>query len=302
MEVSNGSAGSNRLQNHSFDKESSQADVIRDFLMPVSYRNAPVIERLASVRCRIEPEIFEARLAGWEELVKAEFPVYEPLKEWLLNVEEKEDIPLWNTLKPELRITPRFSKKHSSHGFDWSLRCTSKQFTMNMHSGGNVRRSYAQLREQISTWLPRWIDHFDAAEFESVHLQYLNLLNPETLSAFVRHPEGGDLALDIDKVLNVFVNIPTKDTDLMVPPFDCTATIKITGAESGIYQLQARAVPSAKIQPAVMFDLKMQTDVQKHLSSTAIIEKLDWCHDRLRERFELVFSDAAKQHFEPISE
>jgi hypothetical protein len=186
--------------------------------MSIPYKKAPVIERVASLKASMDAELFESRLASWDAIARAEFPVYEPLREWLLNIEEKDDIPLWNTLKRELRITSRFSKKSSKEGFDWSLRCDGDQFTMNMHSNHRLLRAYDDLRREYSKWLPLWMEHFQISEVESIHLIYVNLLNPETLSVFVRKDEDGSVRLDIDKALKVFVN-NFGEHDLLVPPF-----------------------------------------------------------------------------------
>jgi len=82
------------------------------------YRRPPVIERVLSVYADMSDETFESRFEDWRALVTPEYPVYEPLKQWLISVKEKDregerGLPLFDSIQPELRITPRFSKKTS---------------------------------------------------------------------------------------------------------------------------------------------------------------------------------------------
>ena len=159
------------------------------------YEHPPVIERVMSVFADVSEELFESRFEEWRAIVQREYPIYEPLKEWLIMVEEKEGIPLFDTIEPELRITPRFSKKRAVEGFDWSIRCPLGQFTVNMHSSpqqGSERR-YRNLRAEFAEWLPRWLDHFSIESPKRVVMKYVNLINHETLPDFTHH---GRILLD----------------------------------------------------------------------------------------------------------
>ncbi|PYK20736.1 MAG: hypothetical protein DME55_01355 [Verrucomicrobia bacterium] len=77
------------------------------------YRRPPVIERVLSVWADMSDEIFESHFEDWRAIVMPEYPVYEPLKQWLISVtatdrEGEEGLPLFDPTQPELRITPRF--------------------------------------------------------------------------------------------------------------------------------------------------------------------------------------------------
>jgi hypothetical protein len=48
-----------------------------------------VIERVASLWAEMDPERFESRFEDWRGSVEKEFPIYEPLKEWLLKLKKR---------------------------------------------------------------------------------------------------------------------------------------------------------------------------------------------------------------------
>jgi hypothetical protein len=191
---------------------------------PKFYRNPPVVERVASVYANVSEELFEERFDDWKALVEADYPVYEPLKEWLILVEEKEGIPLLDTAHPELRVTPRFSQKPSKDGFDWSVRCPVGQLTMNMHSGSweGANRRYQHLRNEYGKWLPRWMEHFEVKELTSLNLHYVNLLNHETVPEFFS-PDGGLL---LNKLLTMFSSVPGEH-ECIIQPYDCRVSVKL---------------------------------------------------------------------------
>jgi len=161
--------------------------------LAIGYEHPPVVERLAPLWAQVDAVQFESRFEDWRELVEREFPVYEPLKEWLLQIEEKEGIPFINAMKPEVKVTHRFSKKSSKDGFDWSIRCPAGQFTMNMHSDLEKKaspRRYDNLRDGFSAWMPRWVDNFGVDKFDSLRLHYVNLLDRTTIPARCRIARG----------------------------------------------------------------------------------------------------------------
>ena len=268
------------------------------------YRRPPVIERVLSVYTDMTDEIFESRFEDWRALVEPEYPVYEPLKEWLILVKDREGdkgLPLFDTMQPELRITPRFSKKSSKEGFDWSIRCPSGQFTINMHSRpeqGSARR-YGNLRSEFSRWLPKWIETFSVTSTSKITIHYVNLVNRDTVPLFIT--KKGELLLD--QVLTVFSQIPGKH-ECLVPPFDCKVTVRLQGDNSSLLRLIVHDWSSdPRLGVAVRVDFVVEIGAPKVGASVeGIVALLDWCHERIVERFEVVFTDKAKKTFEPVAE
>lgn len=261
------------------------------------YKHPPVIERVMSVHAEMSEELFESRFEEWRAIVEKEYPVYEPLKEWLIQVEEKEGIPLFDTVEPELRITPRFSKKRGSEGFDWSIRCPPGQFTMNMHSSPNQgsERRYRNLRAEFSEWLPKWLDHFSVISPKRVSMHYVNLINHQTLPKFM-----GEEHIFLDQILTVFAQIPGEH-EALIQPYECQATLLLRGREKATLRISVNDWSNARHGVAVRLDFFASAPIfEGEQNAEALVNVLDWCHDRIVDRFEVVFTPKAKETFEPV--
>jgi uncharacterized protein (TIGR04255 family) len=265
---------------------------------PFFYKNPPVIERVASVYAEIPEEIFEERFDEWRELVEAEYPVYEPLKEWLILVEEKEGIPMLSTARPELRITHRFSRKSSKEGFDWSIRCPAGQLTMNMHSklGKGDERRYSHLRSEFEQWLPKWIKHFSVSEFSRVTVHYVNHLTRETVPSFF----SDQTHLEVEQLLSVFTTIPGEHESI-IPPYQCTANLVLPGRPNATLRIEVGGIISGA--PGLKLDLVAQVELKgESVTPAQLLELIDWTHARIIDRFEAVFTEKAKKSFSPVEE
>lgn len=265
---------------------------------PTFYRKPPIIERVASVYAEIREEVFEARFDEWQAMVEAEYPVYEPLKEWLLLVEEKEGIPLLSSSRPELRITPRFSRKASREGYDWSIRCPAGQFTMNMHStpGAGQDRRYLHLREEFARWLPRWLEHFEVKEPRLLCLHYVNVLNRATVPQFFSDANH----LLLNRVISVFTNIPGKH-ECILPPYQCTANLQLGDRKDSSLRIELSDWGDPDGGPSMKLDLVVQTSLaDEPVSWESFLALLDWEHEHMLARFEAVFTEEARQSFEPV--
>jgi len=243
------------------------------------YRRPPVVERVLSVYTSMPDEIFESRFEDWRTLVAPEYPAYEPLKQWLILVkdrEQEEGLPLFDTMQPELRITPRFSKKTSKEGFDWSIRCPPGQLTVNMHSRPDqgLTRRYGNLRSEFGRWLPRWIENFSVESASKIAAHYVNLVNRHTVPKFVT--EKGELLLG--DVLTVFSRIPGQH-EYLVAPFDCKATVQLQGDNKSLLRLTVSDWPDPGLAPAVRVDFIVEVLAPKvGASAEGIMALLDWCH------------------------
>jgi hypothetical protein len=268
------------------------------------YRRPPVIERVLSVYAEMSDETFESRFEDWRALVIPEYPIYEPLKQWLISVKEKDregegDLPLFDSIQPELRITPRFSKKTSKEGFDWSLRCPISQLTVNMHSSPDqgLTRRYANIRSEFARWLPLWIETFSVKSTSKITVHYVNIINQATVPKFVT--QKGELLLS--EILTAF-SIPGEHEHI-VPPFDCKVTVRLRGEHNSLLRLTVSDWPDARPAPAVRLDFVVEVlDPKVGASVEGIMVLLDWCHQRIVERFEVVFSEKVKRTFEPITQ
>lgn len=267
------------------------------------YRRPPVIERVLSVYTGMADEIFESRFEQWRALISPEYPNYEPLKQWLILMKDRErdeGLPLFDTMQPELRITPRFSKKTSKEGFDWSIRCPAGQLTVNMHSRPDqgLTRRYGTVRAEFARWLPIWIEKFSVTTTSKITAHYVNLINRDTVPTFTT-PTG---ELLLGQVLTVFSRIPGQHEHL-IAPFDCKATLQLKGDNNSLLRLNVRDWSNPQLGPAVRVDFVVEIHEPKVGTSVdGIMSLLDWCHERIVERFEVVFTDDAKKTFEPVVE
>ena len=102
-------------------------------------------------------------------------------------------------------------------------------------------------------------------------------------------------------MLNVFVRIPGEHESL-IPPYDCRATLLLGGMKGATFEIRVYSDPDHRIQPSVRVDFVVNVPVAPEDSSPAgILRLMDWCHERILDRFELVFTEAARQSFIPIT-
>lgn len=260
-----------------------------------SYRKPPILERVATVDAEMSEDAFKAKLDSWRALVEKDFPVYEPLQEWLINVVQKDGIPLWDQIEPELKITPRFSKKSSSDNFDWSIRCPQGRFSVNMHSHPGEPRNFGQLKNAFEEWLPQWMTNFEVVHFKRLSLLYVNFLNESTLPDFVNK----DGSIEIGKALTIALGIPGL-SETLTTPYKLSARFLLEADERNnhpaSFHIKLDDVPGKGLRMALRVDADFEANCGLH----DVLRTLDWCHDIILHRFDLIFTSAAKQSFEPI--
>lgn len=258
---------------------------------PPKYKAPPVIERVVSVYAKMDHDVYDRQFETWREMVIKDFPIDEPVKRWKVEIKKTGGIP--SDFLPELEIEPRFSKKPGGKGFDWSIRCPEGHLTMNMHSWPGLNRTYADLRECFPVWLAKWQEHFAVEKFKELCVHYVNALNPSTLPSFY---EGK--SLEVQKVLKIFFNMSCEN-ESFTPPLDCQMTIKLHDSPGGFLRIHAKD-DSSEAMAALQLDLLMSTELDTGKSIEDILFLMDWCHDRIVERFELIFTDEAKTSFQPL--
>ena len=261
---------------------------------PAFYRNPPVVERVVVVNAEMTEEQFAAGMESWESVVKQEYPNEEPIIKWSLNMEERDGVPLFETMQPELQITPRHAKRPRNEGFDWSIRSPRGRFVMNMHSRHGVGRRYSHLRDECSQWLPQWFEHFRVTAPTEVSLLYVNHLRPD-LTPGLYEPGGGLL---LGNALTIFSAMPGEHESI-IPPMDCKMTVRLKGPNEASLQIRLRDLDFALKIPALKLFLQTVAAVPAGTGSGGILELLDWSHERILERFDVIFTAEAKKSFDP---
>jgi hypothetical protein len=265
---------------------------------PAFYRRPPIIERVASLYTQMDHEVFASRLSSWQEIVKAEYPVGEPIQNWIIRADDRDGVPIFDTLHPLLQIIPRYSRKSAKEGFDWSIRCPSGQFTMNMHSDpeeGETRR-FDHLRKEFAIWIPLWISHFEVKEANRLTLHYVNALTPRTVPGFFddqRH-------LFLSRVISVFADIPGEH-DSIIQPYSCEVTLLLKGGHGATLKIKVNDWMSPRYGSGVevSFIVSMPFFAGEVLSPERALELLDRAHEYIVQRFEVVFTQEARASFSP---
>lgn len=261
-----------------------------------SYLHPPVIERAVTLRVPMKAEVFESRLEEWKELVRSEYPVDESLVEWLVQMKEKEGVPLFDTLEPTLKITPRFSRRSKAEGFDWGIRCPVGQFTMNMHSVPGSNRRYNNLRDEFARWLPRWMDHFGVDHANVLSMAYINDLSRDVTPQFFN-----ERGLELGRVIKVFSSVPGKHESLE-PPYDCRVMVNLGQEPARKLLIRVNDFRDAHRNLGIRVTFDAIAEIAGPTDHLQVLELLDWCHERIIERFESVFTDEARKTFEPERE
>lgn len=262
------------------------------------YEAPPIIERVATVAVDMTPESFEEKFEQWQNLVIEEYPKETPLVEWKLNMEENEyGIPNLDTMNPELRITHRFSRKTAVDGFDWSIRCPVGRIAINMHSRPGDGRGYGgTMRKELEKWIPAWLKHFDVERSKYVSLHYVNMLRRDITPDLF----DDDGSLRLGNALTIFSNVPGEHEHLE-PPFDCQVGVRLNGHDDAHLRVHVCSEGNAQSGPAVRVSFTARAALDQNARSEDTLRLLDWCHDRITERFEVVFTDEAKETFSPKS-
>lgn len=257
------------------------------------YRRPPVVERVLTVASEMSEEIYLSRLDSWEQIVQPEFPIREPVSEWTVKMDPKNIQRVLDPSLSELKIVPRFSKQPSSKGFDWSLRFPRGQLTVNMHSNPNSPRRFQDLSAEFQRWLPQWMQHFEVDYLQTIALHYVNVLNRESVQAFMTGPT----IIAVDKILTIFVHIPGTQRSL-IPPINCMVNMSLDSRQPA--NLAIHLLDGPDPQPSLRLDLGVRVSLNPQTPMEVVFEWLEWCHYRILERFDVVFTDEAKKSFEPI--
>jgi hypothetical protein len=144
--------------------------------------------------------------------------------------------------------------------------------------------------------LTRWTRHFEVEDFERVNLFYANLVNRDTAPEF----STADGRLLLEKIITVFVPIPGKHQDI-VPPLDCTVNLRVSTDPEAALLIHLVGLPDVAQRAAVRLDLAIETRVPSGASLERVLELLDWCHERILEQCQVVFTEEARKSFGPIT-
>lgn len=263
----------------------------------IRYKKPPIIERVVTCIADVSEESFYGKFDAWKDLVHAEFPEYDPIKEWSLNVGMKEGVPVFTESMPEVRITHRFWKKNAKGKRFMSMRLLPNQLTLNLHREEGNPHAFEDLFAEFQRWLPQWFGHFGATGASAVQLDYINLLSGATTPSFM--DQYG--ALQIGSILKQFGSVPGR-FQAIIPPYDCQLGLLIDAARRARFTMRVLAIMTAPNQgTAVRVDFQAAVDRDSpSLTVPQVFTEADFLHTVMVQQFEALFTDAAKKTFEPI--
>ena len=261
------------------------------------YKNPPVVERVLSIVGDIKTETFYSQFESWRTLVTETFPEYDPIKEWMIKIEQnKEGMPLLGQGLPEVKITHRFWRRNELGKRFLSMRILPDKMTLNLHREEGRPHTYEELRHEVEQWFPRWYNHFGLTGCSTVQLHYVNILSPQVTPQLTDR-EGSVL---VGKALKVFSGVPTRHHGI-IPPYDCQMGLSIDPKRDCAFHLRVRGLLASSAQgSAVRVDFVAHIDKGiGGLSLSSVVVEADFLHQVMVEHFEAIFTDEAKQGFEP---
>jgi hypothetical protein len=264
----------------------------------IHYKKPPIIERVLSVTADIPLENYFARLEDWKARIHDRFPEHDPITDWNLKIEAREDgTPLLTDVQPELTITHRFWHRNSKGKRFLSMRLAPNQLTMNLHPEETDTHHFEELHAEFSNWLPLWLSHFGGNACDTVALNYINLISHQTTPQFINH-DGG---IQIGRILRVFAGLPNPLMGI-IPPYDCQMGLMIDPKRPATFAMRVMAVAMGKQQSlAIRVDFNAVVAKSKPcLNPIQALSEAEFLHNVIIGQFESVFTDIAKTSFEPI--
>lgn len=257
-----------------------------------TYVRPPIVERVATFHAPIDEERFLLGFEEWQWAVRDEYPHHEPVKEWLIAVKERDGVPLFDTLQPELRITHRFSRKSTDGRREFGMRCPTDSIAFHLFTHPGVPKGYGDLRGEVAKWLPRWMERFQVEKLSNLELHYTNRIAPDTVGPFIQ-----DGRIELASILTAFLALPGTH-ECLIPPYDCTATVLLKEAPRMVLTLRIHGNTDVIPQPAVLVDFTVAFPEEKGgLDIGTALLLLDKAHDAISDRFELIFTREVKDFF-----
>jgi len=255
------------------------------------YKNPPIVERTVGVYHQMPQDHFEAKLPSWLEKIRSDYPVSEPLAEWIIEIESKGGVPFVKSLTPKARIIQLFWQRHPKGRHVRGMRLRPDRLVFHLCREEEDPHDFDELLPEMERWLPRWAEHFGLPDIGGITLEYVNQLNAEVTPQFV-DPKG---SLRIGEALTIFGKFPGPAKGI-TSPYDCKARLVIDETRPTFFDVRVRvddAVPNG-----VRVDFVVRTfPVGNRLTFADAIAELRSGHDIMLEQFACFFTEQAKLSF-----
>ncbi len=258
------------------------------------YRSPPVVERAISVAGEIDAVRYETRIEQWREIVSAEFPEYDPVPQWTLNLKQENGVPLFDSSPPEVHILHRYWRKSRGGKRAWCIQIRPNLISVNLLREPHDSHRFEEIAAVLAEWLPRWQQHFEVVPIRGVTIEYVNVISHETTPQFAT-----PRAVDISKAFALFSSVPIPNYGLK-PPYNCEITLicdKDMPCDLNIHV--AGLTKEESKHPAVQIRFRASTAAaSKKLTVTSAIAEVFFAHSKIIDAFERLFTSDARQSFD----
>jgi hypothetical protein len=260
----------------------------------IRYENPPIVERIVGVYGQIPKEEFEKRLPSWADKIHPHFPVQEDVAEWMIDIGEKNGVPIVSSLVPKASIIHLYWQKHPKNHHVCGMRIRPDRLVFHLNREGKIAHDFDELMPHMERWLPQWAEHFGVNEFSGITVEYVNILDGNITPQFA--DQNG---VRIAEALNVFAKFPGSHMGI-TNPYDCKVRLVID-KDKPIY-FDVRVGSNDRSAAAIRVDFAVRTGFapSKKLNFADAIKEINVGHDLILEQFSGFFSEQAKVSFQPI--
>jgi len=260
----------------------------------IRYRKPPITQRIIGVYRPMTLEDFEAKLPGWIERIKDEFPHPESFAEWFIDITQKEGIPLLKDAQPKARIIRLFWKRHPKGLKVFGMRLRPDRLVFHLRRAEDEPHGFEELYALMEKWLDRWAEHFGFGEVAGTSVEYVNLLDERLTPQFVP-AQGG---LQVGNALNIFTRIPGRYQNI-AQPYDCKLRLVVDEKMPCFFDVRVRAHDEGE-NPGVRVDFTVTTRAPgKAIELKTALREIAFGHEIMLEQFDCFFTDEAKLSFHP---
>jgi len=165
----------------------------------IRYKNPPIVERIIGVYHQIPQDEFEKRLPSWVDKIRSHFPMQEGISEWMINIQEKNGVPIVSSLVPKASIIHLYWQKHPKNLRIHGMRLRPDRLVFHLKREEKNAHDFDELMPHMERWLPLWAEHFGINEIEGTTVEYVNILDGNITPQFA--DQNG---VRVGEALNVF--------------------------------------------------------------------------------------------------
>jgi hypothetical protein len=251
----------------------------------------PIVERIIGVYHKIPQEEFEKRLPSWVEKISRAYPVPDHIAEWLIDIEERNGVPLIKSLAPKARIIHVFWQKHPEHKYVHGMRVRPDRLVFHLEREKDNPHRFEELMPEMKKWLPLWMEHFAVHEIDGITVEYYNILDGNITPQFV----SSNGALKISDALTIFANIPGQHKGL-TNPYDCKVRLVIDDQAPTFLDVRVRG--DDRSANAVKVELKLTTfPKERKFNQSEALVALRQAHEVMLKQFACFFTETARKSF-----